>query len=162
VNALDTDLDSLVGSRTSIVENYLAQNTRNIEHRVEMLISRARQRLAQYRSGGLSTRVVDEWNRQTDLTAALSHRTDEVCPACGDTGVLEGEEVLSSKPHYERVGEDDFDAWVDLTIGVDYFSCSTCKLIIDGYELLEAASLPVSFEDTGNIRDYMESEYGND
>jgi hypothetical protein len=163
VNALDTDLDSLVGSsRTAIVESYLAQNVRNIEHRVEMLIARARQRLAQYRSGGLSARVADEWNRQSDLTAGLSHSTDEVCPACGDTGVLEGEKVLSSQPHYEQVSEGDFDAWVDLTIGSDYFSCSTCKIVIDGYELLEATGLPVSFGDTGDISDYMEPEYGND
>lgn len=163
VNALDTDLDSLVGSsRTAIVENYLAQNTRNIEHRVEMLISRAQQRLAQYRSGSLPTRVADEWDRQTNLTAGLSHSTEEVCPVCGDTGVLEGEEVLSSETQYEQVREEDFDVWVDLTIGADYFSCSTCKLIINGYELLKAANLPVSFEDTGDISDYMEPEYGND
>jgi hypothetical protein len=127
-----------------------------------MLIARARQRLAQYRSGGLSARVADEWNRQSDLTAGLSHSTDEVCPACGDTRVLEGEKVLSSQPHYEQVSEGDFDAWVDLTIGSDYFSCSTCKIVIDGYELLEATGLPVSFGDTGDISDYMEPEYGND
>lgn len=164
VNALDTDLDSLVGSsRTAIIENYLAQNVKNIEHRVEMLIARAQQRLAQYRSGTLPARLADEWNRQADLTAGLAHRTDEVCPACGNnTGVLEGEEVLSSKPHYEQVGEEDFDAWVDLTIGADYFSCSTCMLIIDGYELLEAANLPANFDDTGDISDYIEPEYGND
>jgi hypothetical protein len=163
VNALDTDLDSLVGSsRTAIVENYLAQNVRNIEHRVEMLIARAQQRLAQYRSGGLPARVADEWDRQTDLTAGLSHRTDQVCPACDDTGVLEGEDVVSSEPHYEQVGEEDFDAWVELTIGADYFSCSTCKLAIDGYELLNAADLPVSFVNIGSISDYMEPEYGND
>lgn len=163
VNALDKDLDELVGSdRTAIVENHLAQNTKNIEHRVEMLIARARQRLAQYRSGDLPARVSEEWALPAELTAGMSHRTDMVCPACGAMGVLEGEDVQDTESHYEQVSEDDYDAWVDLTIGSDYFSCDTCRLVLDGYELLEKAELPADFGDTGDYGDYLEPEYGND
>lgn len=163
VNALDTDLDDLVGpDRTAIIETHLAQNARNLEHRVEMLIARAQQRLAQYRSGGLPSRLADEWSHPRDLSAGLSHRTEQACPACGDMGILEGEDVQNSEPHYEQVSDEDFDAWVDLTIGADYFSCATCRLIIDGYEVLESADLPLTFGDTGDIGDYMAAEYGND
>lgn len=163
VNALDTDIEELVGAdRVDIVEAYLAQNTKNLEHRVEMLIERAKQRLAQYNSGSLPARIADEWRRPTELYAGLGHRSVEACPACGVEGVLEGEDVQSSVLRHEQVGDDDFDAWADLTVGADYFSCPGCKLILDGFELIEAAGLPSTFETTGDISDYMEPEYGND
>lgn len=163
VNALDTDLDSLVGSdRVATVEVYLAQNTRNLEHRVEMLIERAKQRLDQYQSGVLPSRISNEFARPTDLSVGLSHKTDEPCPACGAYGLLEGEDVQSSEIKYEQVGEEDFDAWADITVGADYFSCPRCRLILDSYELLEAAGVSVTFEATGDASDYMEPEYGND
>lgn len=163
VNALDRSLDDLVGSdRTPIVEGHLAQNKKNIEHRVQMLIARAQQRLTQYRAGDLPVRAAEEWAHPAELTAGLSHRADQVCPACGAMGVLEGEDVQDAEPHYEQVSEDDFVAWVDLTIGSDYFSCATCHLVLDGFELLEKADLPSDFGDTGDSGDYAEPEYGND
>jgi hypothetical protein len=64
VTAQDRDIEDLVGpDRVSVVEAHLEQNAKNVEHRAEALISRARQRLAQYqarcprgsrRSGGLT------------------------------------------------------------------------------------------------------------
>jgi len=163
VNALDADLDELVGSdRTATVEKHLAQNKKNIEHRVEMLIARAQQRLAQHRSGDLPARIAEEWARPADGTAGLSHRTEQACPACGSIGILEGEDVKDAEAHFEQVDEDDYDAWMDLTIVSDYFSCATCRLVLDGYELLEEAELPSDFADTGEYGDHMEPDYGND
>lgn len=163
VNAQDKTMMDLVGpERTEIVETHLAQNKQNVAHRVEMLIDRARQRLAQYLSGDLPARVAAEWARPVHLEAGLSHRSDQECPACGASGILEGEHIDRAEPHYERTGDDDYDAWMELTIGADHFSCETCRLVFDTYELLEEAGLPSWFEDTGDMADYMEPDYGND
>ena len=163
VNALDADLEEFVGAdRITVVENHLAQNKRNIEHRVEMLIARASQRFAQHRAGDLPARVAQEWARPVDLTVYTEHRADQVCPACGNVGVLEGQEIEDVTEQFEQVSEDDFDAWIELTVAADYFSCETCRLVLDSYELLREAGLPTDFTDTGDFRDYMEPEYGND
>jgi hypothetical protein len=55
-----------------------------------------------------------------------------------------------------------YDVWVDLTIIADYFSCETCRLVLDGTELVEAAGLPTTISAEGDYRDYMEEDYGND
>ncbi|MFE7421120.1 hypothetical protein [Rhodococcus sp. NPDC057529] len=163
VHAQDKDLEDLVGlDRVSVVENHLTQNKKNIEHRVEMLISRAKQRLAQYQSGNLSSKVAAEWTKPVHLTAGLSHSGEGTCPACGDTGTLEGEDVLTTETKYEQLSEEDYDVWVDLTISADYFSCPTCRLILDSWELISAAGLEDEFSGTGDYGDYMEPEYGND
>jgi hypothetical protein len=163
VNALDLEIEDLVGlDRVDEVEAALARNRKNIEHRAEMLIERARQRVNQHRSGILPARIAEEWSSRSNLTAGLSHSTFEQCPACGAMGHLEGEDVQETEPHYERVAEDDFDAWVNLTVGSDYFSCDECRLILDNYELIAETSLPETFGATGDIANYLEPEYGND
>ena len=54
VTAQDRHIENLVGpERVSVVEAHLEQNAENVEHRVETLISRARQRLAQFQAGTL-------------------------------------------------------------------------------------------------------------
>jgi hypothetical protein len=163
VNAMDRELSDLVGTDSvDTIERYLAQNAKNIESRVEMLIARAQQRLALIRAGTHSARLADEWSRQGELLAGLSHSTDVTCPACGTDGTLEGEQVLDAEPHYDQITEDDYDIWMDLRVAADYFSCKTCRLVLDGFELLEQAQLPTAFEDTGDYADYAAEEYGND
>lgn len=162
VHALDKSLDDLVGpDRLSVVEHHLAQNQRNLEDRYEMLIARATQRLAQFESGTLPARVAEEWER-TSLGIGLSHRDRHECPACGNMGWLEGDYIVESDPRYEQSGPDDYDAWVDLTVATDYFGCETCHLILDSYELIDKAGLPLDFADTGDLADYYEPDYGND
>lgn len=75
---------------------------------------------------------------------------------------MEGEHVDNAETHYEQVSKDDYDAWVDLTVGADYFSWSECHLILDSYELIEALGLPTDFEAMADVGDYWEPEYGND
>lgn len=164
VNAMDTDIDSLVGaSRIDLVGGHLAQNARNLEHRVEMLIARARQRLAQHESGSLNVRAASELNRFSDLTAGLKHHAEASCPACGALGTVEGEDVVESEIKYEQMSEEDFNTWAELTVGADYFSCPRCKLVLDSYEVLEAAEVDTTFETTDDdASDYHEAEYGND
>lgn len=164
VNALDQTLDGLVGpDRVAEVERHLAQNTKNIEHRVEMLIGRAKQRLAMQQSGDVPARLAKEWaSAGTNLTAGLQYSAAAVCPACGELGVLEGEQVDNSELKHEQVSEDDWDTWVDLSVSADYFSCPECHLVLDGWELLEQANLDTSFTAEGDVEDYIGDDYGND
>jgi hypothetical protein len=163
VNAMDRVISDLVGhTRAAVVEAYLAKNAQNIEHRVEMLIERARQRLSLSQAGTLPAHLAAEWSRPANLNAGLSHSTAELCPACGDMGLLEGDHVIDAEPHYEQVSVDDFDAWMDLRVAADYFSCENCRLVLDGYELLEQAELSVEFEATGDYAEYIGDDYGND
>jgi hypothetical protein len=163
INAMDSNFADLVGQTpVDPVEGYLAQNATNIENRFEMLIERARQRLALSQAGTVPARLAAEWARASDLTAGLPHSSHEECPACADLGVLEGEQVLSADLQYEQISEDDFEVWFDLTVGSDRFSCPECRLVLDGYELLEQAGLPTTFGAVGDYGDYVEDEYGND
>ena len=93
VTAQDRSIEDLVGpDRVMQVEDYLAQNVRNVEQRAEALIARARQRLAQYRAGTLSARIQAEWRANPGLTLGLLYYADAECPVCRDAGVLEGED----------------------------------------------------------------------
>jgi hypothetical protein len=107
--------------------------------RVEALIGRAKQRLSLHEQGLMTARQAAEWAATADASAGLDHRTDATCPACGATGLLEGQEVLSYEVNYERTYEEDYDVRVDLSVGSDYFSCPRCHLVLDGYELLDVA-----------------------
>lgn len=163
INAQDRSIDDLVGpDRNRIVENYLTKNKMNIEHRAEMLIARSKQRLAQHRSGDMPAKLAKGWASPVDLSAGLAHQTEATCPACDAVGILEGELVEDSEIKSEQVAEDDFDVWVSLTIGSEYFSCTECRLTLDSWELIDAADLPGSFSDVGEYGDYMEPDYGND
>lgn len=164
VNACDRDLEQFVGqAHVQTVQAALAQNQRNIEERVHMLIERAKQRLARYNSGEMRAPELRDWERSTDLTLGLSYATPEVCPACGENdGTLEGDDVNSTTERYEQSGPDDYDVWLELEVAADYFSCANCRFVLDSYELLEAADLPTSFEAIGDPADFYEPEYGND
>jgi hypothetical protein len=163
VDHLDHDLDGLVGhDRVTAVEHYLSLNTKNLEHRLESLLEHARQRLALRGSPNPPAWVLRELSGSGDLTASLAHKTEATCPACSAEGLLEGAEVSNYDFQVEQVGEDDYEQWVDLTVDSDYFSCSNCRLVLNGYELIEHAGLPVTFGAVGDDRDYAGDEYGND
>lgn len=164
VNALDRTLEEFVGlDRLADVEAALARNKKNIEHRAEMLLARALQRLAQHESGQMSARVAEDWRREGVHGAGLMYSAPATCPACGSQGLAEGEDVLESELRHEQVGDDDYDAWVDIEVGTDYFSCPRCHLVLDTYEVVVAAGGPETFETTTELTaEWYEPEYGND
>lgn len=165
IHACDRVLEDIVGNdRVGLVEDYLAKNKRNIEHRLEMLLERARQQLARHDSGQMRAGEAAEWSRYRPgaLSAGLHYSTAQTCPACGDAGLLEGEDIDDAQAHHQQVAEDAYDSWMELTIGSSYFSCDRCHLVLDSYELVEASDLPASFDATGEIGDFWEPEYGND
>lgn len=124
VNALDRIAEDLVGAqRVAVVEAHLAQNKKNIESRVEMLVERARQRVAQLAAGVVSEKVAREM--ALDHRIGLHYFGEATCPACGETGTVEGEEVANTEVEYERVAEDDYDVIVTLTVWSEHFSCAS-------------------------------------
>ncbi|GAB2736168.1 hypothetical protein ACX801_12780 [Arthrobacter bambusae] len=159
----ERDLDGLVGfDRVDIVEKYLALNAKNLERRLEGLLERARRLLERHQVSNPPDWVEREFSRFSSLSAGLSHRSESTCPACGADGVLEGEEASNYEIRTERVSDEDYDSWVELTVDADYFSCENCRLVLDGYELLSLSGLPVAFGAVGDYSDYAEGEYGND
>lgn len=164
VTAQDRDIEDLVGpDRVSAVEAHLDQNAKNVEHRTEALISRATQRLAQNQAGTLSARIQAEWRTNPDLTISLSYSTTATCPACGAAGTLEGDD--DSDKSYDVEYDDEYGyTSVSATISVpaEYFSCPTCHLVLDGYELISQAGLPDTFTTIDDDPEWPEPDYGND
>jgi hypothetical protein len=166
VNAMERDLADLVGyDRSHTVERHLDQNKKNIEHRVEMLISRAKQRLSQHQAGTLPAKVAAEWAPGQDFSAGLRYRENHPCPAClSSAGTLEGDDALDVEPHQIQLADDYFETIVYVTAPSEHFSCRSCGLVLDGYQLIEQAGLPSTFSTQGyddDIPDY-EADYGND
>lgn len=162
VDHLDHDLVGLVGTdRVASVQTYLSLNTRNLENRLESLLEHARQLLSLRSSLNPPAWVVREFAKPKDLTAGLPHAKGTSCPVCSHEGLLEGEQVNDYEVKYEQLGEDDYDQWIELTVDAEYFSCGNCRLVLDSYELIELAALPLTFEAIGEP-DYAGDEYGND
>jgi hypothetical protein len=164
VHACDREIEELVGSENvREVAAALAENSRNVQERFEMLVERARQRLARFEAGEMRAAELRDWERHQDLSASLPHSARSVCPACGsEDGLLEGDEILETATEAEQVSETDYDVWLRLEIGADYFSCERCRCVLDSYEFLEVSGIPTSLEAVGDPADFWEPEYGND
>ena len=160
VTAQDREMSELVGDdRVPTVERHLEQNSKNVEHRTEALLARARQRLAQWEAGTLPAKVQAQWLANVDLTAGMAYRIAEACPACGAEAVLEGDEFVDAEYEYEY-DRDYVSATATLTVPSSYFSCSRCQLVLN-YDLLDQAELPETFQVIDEDPP-MEQEYGND
>lgn len=164
VAALDREIEDLVGlDRVPVVEAHLSQNTKNIEDRAETLVSRATQRLAQYKAGALPARIQMEWRANPDLTAGLSHRQPASCPACGGIGTLEGDDDSDVEYDHDLSDEGEpISAWATIHVPAEYFSCPACHLVLDGYELIDHVGLPDTFDVIDDDPVWPEPDYGND
>ena len=165
VEACHEDLHAFVGdSRVPRVESLIAQHDRNLKERVEALLEKARRDLTRYLEGKMLGTEIERWERRRDRSGHLAHQVHVECPACGSPdGVLEGDDVLHSETRWEQISESDYDATVTLIVGMSYFSCDTCHLVLDGFELLGAAGLDDTIEAEGDPEDaWEEPDYGND
>jgi len=165
ISALERSNEDLVGAgRAAGVQAHLEQNQKNIEHRTEMLIERAKQRLAQWKAGTLPAKVAAEWTPGMNGGLGLRYSESATCPACEGEGLIEGEDSIDVEVRYEQISEDDYEAVVDVTASSEYFSCGACGLVLDNYQLIEQAGLDLSFGTHGSAEDIVEYEgdYGND
>jgi hypothetical protein len=171
VDAQDKTIEDLVGaSRKDSVAEHLDKNKKFAEERVQSLISRARSRFEQRQDGNLPANRLSNWRTSEQLKAELRYEEACTCPACGEAGLLEGEQVDNIRlegPGWVQVGEDDY-VFEGIGVGdvlAEHFSCASCQLVLDTYELLEAAELDLGFEveDEDFVTDEaQEQEYGND
>lgn len=164
VAALDREIEDLVGlDRVPVVEAHLRRNTKNIEDRAETLVTRAKQRLAQYRAGTLPAKIQMEWKASPDLTVGFAYNAPESCPACGGAGTLEGEDSSDMEYDYsvDREG-DPIKAWATIHVPSEYFSCRTCHLVLDGLDLIDKVGLPDTFDVIDDDPEWPEPDYGND
>jgi hypothetical protein len=163
VTALDRTIEDLVGSdRYESVERQLAQNKQNIKHRVEILVGRAKQRLALHREGRLPAKLEAEWNAQRNLSLGFEYKDQHACPACASMGIIEGTDHIEVERDYDSWDDETGRPWAKLTIPSQYFSCETCRLVLETYELIEEAGLPDVFTLYADWEDYFEPDYGND
>ncbi|GAP53526.1 hypothetical protein AHiyo6_00910 [Arthrobacter sp. Hiyo6] len=170
VDAQDKTIEDLVGSsRIDIVAEHLEKNKKYAEDRVQSLMSRATSRYEQRRNGSIPANRLSLWKTADQLKAGMKYEEVSTCPACGESGVLEGEQVENIRvegPGWVRVGEEDYE-FHGRGIGdvlSEYFSCANCQLVLETYELLEAAEMDLAFEveDEDFVTDEGEQEYGND
>ena len=70
------------------------------------------------------------------------------CPACGQTGTLEGDDGSDMSYDYDHDDEtwEVIAVWALVTVPAENFSCPTCHLVLDRYELIEQAGLPDTFQ----------------
>ena len=164
IDAQDRTIEELVGGgREDVALAHLAGNKKYMEERLQSLLGRAKQRYTQKVQGHLSERERKQW--KTYLSAGLEHSVNEFCPACGSVGLLEGEEIHNVRMdgHYDYdTGE--ISQWGQAGVYSSYFTCDSCQLVLEQYELIELAGLPESFDvemDESMIQ-AEEAEYGND
>lgn len=166
IHACERTLEDLVGGdRVRFVEAHLARNKKNLEDRAEMLLDRARKMKALHESGQLTGRLAVKWEEFAGSPlAGLKYSDSSVCPACGATGVIEGDDAESYEEYVEQWGGDldNFDVGIRVSVGTLCFVCEECHLAIDDPELLDEVGIPDAFEAEGDPADFVEQEYGND
>lgn len=157
IHAQDEDVSAFVGaSREADVEAHLARNAENVQRRVEAMIGRARRRSEAAEQSEDSRLEIVALVSRGGYAADFSSSVD--CPACGELGLLMGDDVLESEVEYDV---DEGGPLEYLTVGVDAFECEGCGLRLHGYEYIVAAQLPEDFEDE---REYevVYDDYGNE
>lgn len=171
VDAQDKTLEDLVGaSRVDLVTEHLEQNKKYAEDRVQSLISRASSRFEQRQLGSIPSNQLILWRTAEQLKAGMKYEGASTCPACGESGLLEGEQVENIRVEgdgWVQVAEDDyvFEGRGFGDVLAERFSCASCQLVLDSYELLAAADMDWTFEveDEDFVTDEaQEQEYGND
>lgn len=161
VQAQDFDLDDFVGSaREAVVEAHLARNAANVAARVEGLIARAIQRFAAASSSADARAEIEAIAAR--VVFAIDHSGSAVCPACGESGTLSGDYVLSSDVFPPEEDEGGWGRAVEiLTVHADIFECDHCGLRLVGPDYLDLTDLPATFEVETEYEPDWDS-YGND
>jgi len=166
ITAQDRSVEDLVGSdRVTIVDSFLESNSKNIEERTVALVAHARQRFALHNAGALSEREHAIWRSQPFLGAGLEYQENEVCPACGSNGVIEGDDYLNYEFNAERddaYDDTSYSFWADITVPSEFFSCPECHLVLDQPELIVQAGIPGTFTYIDDDPPQPDQEYGND
>ncbi len=110
----------------------------------------------------MDSRSLERLTRIADHSIQLAHSVPCTCPVCDSEGKLEGDVVSDIEMQTEQI---DYEAWESYgtgTVEAECFSCNNCALVLDSFELLQAADMPDTFEVDVDPADFYEPEYGND
>ena len=166
IDAQDKDIEDFVGDRRAeIVQVHLQNNKKYLVQRVESLISRAKMRYADKLSGRISAARLKHWKSESDLRADLRYSTNCECPACGQSSLLEADDVENIRVETWGYSEEEYGYQGLADALADHFVCGHCQLVLNGYELLEEAGIETTFEveDDDFVEQLaQESEYGNE
>lgn len=166
IDAHDKDIEDFVGARRALtVQGHLQNNKMYLAERVESLLSRAKTRYEDRRSGRMSTARTRQWKTERELSAGLRYSTSQTCPACNESGLLEAEEVENMRIESWGYAEEAFDYQGVADAMADSFVCEHCQLVLNDYELLEATEIDTTFHvEDDRFIEYLaeESEYGNE
>lgn len=157
IQAQDRDLVDFVGDDfTARAEQYLQNQERAVEERVESLIARAQQFYEMRKADRLTSEVL---RGRRFVEYLHDHHTRHACPACEGEGVLGGDYVVGGETLYA----DGLPVAVDKVIRTESFTCEHCGLVLERPDFMRVARLPEVFhveEDYDVELDY--AEYGND
>ena len=158
VEANDKDLHEFVGAAAvAQVEKHLARNKEHIKNVVQCRVERATQKWSLLSTTTLPD--VSPWQ----LMAGLRYSTVTSCPVCNRNALLEGEDAEDIEVDYAgNYDEEPYTPTATGTVHPVNFSCPTCGLVLDSWELLNEANLDEPFEVEIDDPYIYEPDYGND
>ena len=166
IDAQDKDIGEFVGDRRAeVVQVHLQNNKKYLVQRVESLISRSQTRYEEKLSGRISAARLKQWKSESDLRAHLKYSTNCECPACGQLGLIEADDVENIRVETWSYSEEEYGYQGLADAVAEYFVCEDCQLVLNGYELLQEAGIETIFEveDDDFVEQLaQESEYGNE
>lgn len=163
VEASEQDTHALVGRvGQEVVEGYLAKNAQYIQDLMNARFARAARRLVQLAARRLPAKELERLTRITDHSIQLAYSVPYSCPVCASEGKVEGDVVSGVEVQTEQTDYEAWESYGTATVEAECFSCNNCALVLDSFELLQAADMPESFEVDVDPADFYEADYGND
>lgn len=158
-----TLLDFLGSDEANAAEEMIAERDASLEKKVRDRISNHKNKFS-----SLSIEIQREkiLNSVSMWLGARAYRKDEICPSCGNKGILTGKLISISDGR-----ANDSDITQNLNILPTYFICYCCDLELTNHQELDAIELGGQYkiEETYDPREYFEIEniepdfdYGND
>ena len=164
VHAQAFELTDLVGDeRATAIQEQIRTRKDSLSTLASMMIQRGQRFLREQEEGTPPAREARERLRRKPTPLGLPFSVRHACPACGETGLLEGDTTGKVDVEYEMVGEEDYVSTVWVEIFSDAFTCPACHLQARDPDLVDALGLPSKFETEGDSSDLAaDMEYGND
>lgn len=157
VEANDQDLHGFVGPvALPNVEKHLEKNKEHIKNVVQYRIARATHKWELL--SGTDVPETNPW-----LHAGLTYSTETKCPVCGRDALAEGEDAEDISMDFGDYSDylEGIGPTATGTVHPVHFSCPTCGLTLDSWELVHEAGLDEPFEVQVDPGVY-EPDYGND
>jgi predicted RNA-binding Zn-ribbon protein involved in translation (DUF1610 family) len=152
LHAMGRSLEEFFGDWVAPARALLDEHATKVHQTGQLRLSRARDAFAQ-RFAGHGAGDRDTQLAALDIRAGLEDDTKHAvrCPACGQYGILTGENLLHDEPDWDVADGDTYISGIAATVqlSVHAFSCPVCGLRLHGAEQLSEAGL----DTTVDVRD---------